>query len=145
MLIWSLTKSSIPASKSCSNKSKVLIFPEIPAVRPGLVWTWTLPLATVSLISGNLFALFYPSKFNWFSFTMTVCQIDKIFCRNKWKEGEILLSGKYKLGVTSHALLLAGPWPGNIQDNGQHPGAIVTKLASLPHKLFWPRKMHERI
>ena len=50
--------------------------------------------------------------------------------------GEILLSGKYKLGVTSQALLSGGPWPGNIQDNGQHPEAIVTKLASLPHKLF---------
>ena len=32
-------KSSVPGSKSCSNKSKVLIFPEIPAVRPGLVST----------------------------------------------------------------------------------------------------------
>ena len=107
MLICSRTKSSIPASESCSNKSKVLIFPEIPAVRPGLVWTWTLPVATVSLSYLQISSLYsirptligFPSQ--W------LCQIDKTLESSEFNEGrEIALSGGHKIqGVTSHGPL----------------------------------------
>ena len=141
MLICSRTKSSIPASESCSNKSKVLIFPEISAVRPGLVWTWTLPVATVSLSYLQISSLYsirptligFPSQ--W------LCQIDKTLESSEFNEGrEIALSGGHKIqGVTSHGALC---WcPGNIQDNGQLPRLLSPNLPLFHRKLFWPRKL----